>query len=160
MTIDLLGLTIGIDGLSLELEYAFKEPGPRLEVRLVQPPDKLWAGGRLLHVFPIWLVDMLMPSSTEKILNDFFHTLAMSNRGRGAEVSVGSFPNSLRKEVLWVRTRGDVLSNGAIKLGFNLQRQLLAEDEELLQEAAVLRKELWTAFDQDFKRIRSQGWCQ
>ena len=160
LTIDLLGLHITAENLAIDLKYRYKGSRPFVSARLDRLPETIGAGGRALHVIPVWLVDALIPSTVEKIVEAFFRTLSMSDEGKGARLALGSFTNHSGKETLWIRAAADVLANGTIKLGFNLQSRLLARQEGLLEEAAAFRNRFWTAFDLDFKLARSQGTCR
>ena len=58
--------------------------GPHLKARLAQTPQKIEVGGSVYGVIPVWMVDLLIPSNVQEIMNSFFQTLAMGNDGNGS----------------------------------------------------------------------------
>ena len=53
-------------------------------------------------------------------------------------------------------SNAEVLANGTIKLGFNLQRKFFALPPELLVEIRAFKNRLWNALYHDFQRIKTQ----
>ena len=54
-----------------------------------------------------------------------------------------------------LKSDAEVMSNGTIKLAFNLQRKLFREKEKLLDDLSLFSQEIWGAFYIDFNRIKS-----
>jgi hypothetical protein len=53
-------------------------------------------------------------------------------------------------------TDAEVLANGTLKLGFNLQRKFFSMPPELLVEIQAFKKQLWNALYHDFQRIKAK----
>jgi hypothetical protein len=153
--LNFFGLHFLMDELNITLRYSNKKQGPHLVAQINQPPKEVKAYGRAFGFFPIWLIDLLIPSNVEDIRRNFYETLAMSNEGKGARIEAGSFSNHPSGHTFWFTTDTDVLANGTIKMAFNLQRKMLAKKEKLSQEIKSFRNQLWSAFYQDFNLSKS-----
>ena len=149
-------MQLKIDSLPVILNYRHDVGGPHFKARLVQPPQSIEAGGSVYGVIPVWMVDLLIPSNVHEIMNGFFQTLAMGNDGNGSVVRIYSFPEQTSKQSFWLNTDAEVLANGTLKLGFNLQRKFFAVPPELLAETRAFKKQLWDAFYHDFKGIKAK----
>jgi hypothetical protein len=150
--LNLFGLHFDIEEFRVLLGYASKQSAPHLFAQINQPPKAVKAYGRAFGFVPIWLIDLLIPSSLERIIHDFLETLALSNAGKGAQMEAGSMSMGPCKESLWITTAADVSAKGTIKLLFNLQKRLFAEKRALSQEIRSFRNQMWYAFYQDFKK--------
>jgi hypothetical protein len=100
--------------------------------------------------------NLLIPSNVQKIMNSFFQTLAMGNDGNGSMIRIFSFPEQASKQSFLLNTDAEVLANGTLKLGFNLQRKFFALPPEFLVEIRTFKKQLWNALYHDFQRIKTQ----
>ena len=154
--LNIVGMQLKIDSLPVILNYRHDVGGPHFKARLVQPPQSIEAGGSVYGVIPVWMVDLLIPSNVHEIMNGFFQTLAMGNDGNGSVVRIYSFPEQTSKQSFWLNTDAEVLANGTLKLGFNLQRKFFAVPPELLAETRAFKKQLWDAFYHDFKGIKAK----
>jgi len=154
--LNIVGVQLKIDALPVVLDYRYSDGGPHLKARLVQAPQKIEAGGSVYGVIPIWMVDLLIPSNVQEIMNNFFQTLAMGNDGNGSVIRIYSFPEQASKQSFLLNTNAEVLANGTIKLGFNLQRKFFAMPPELLVEIRAIKKQLWHALYRDYQRIKIQ----
>ena len=54
----------------------------------------------------------------------------------------------------WLRTDTEVLANGTMKFGFNMQQRMAGSRRGLNEEIRAFRQKLWEAFYQDYLRIR------
>ena len=153
--LDIVGLQLKIDTLPVLLDYRHSGGGLDLKARLNQVPQKIEAGGSVYGVIPVWMVDLMIPATVQDIMNGFFQTLAMGNDGNGSVVKIYSFPEQASKQSFLLNTEAEVLANGTIKLGFNLQRKFFAMPPELLVEIRAFKKQLWNALYQDFQRIKT-----
>jgi hypothetical protein len=152
----MVGLHFDIEGLQIAFEYANGEDGLRLKASLKQSPRAVVISGRVLGVFPVWLVDLLIPSNVEEITVNFLETLIKSNGGQGAEIEFGSPPPQLRNNSLWLRADAEIVSNGTLKLGSHFQRAIAVDLHKLLSQASAFRKRLWHAFYQDYRWMMTQ----
>ena len=78
LQLNIVGMQLKIDTLQAVLEYRHNQGGPRIEARLFQTPKKIKASGSVYGIFPVWMVDIMIPSNVETIMNSFF-----SNSGNG-----------------------------------------------------------------------------
>jgi hypothetical protein len=154
--LNIVGMQLKIDSLPVILDYRHSVGGPNFKARLVQPPQKIEAGGSVYGVIPVWMVDMLIPSNVHEIMNGFFQTLAMGNNGNGSVVRIYSFPEQASKQSFLLNTDAEVLANGTLKLGFNLQRKFFAMPPESLVEIRAFKRQLWNALYHDFQRIKTK----
>lgn len=154
--LNILGMQLKIDTLPVILDYRHRVSGPYLKARLVQPPQKIEASGSVYGVIPVWMVDLLIPSNVQEIMNSFFQTLAMGNDGNGSVVRIYSFPEQASKQSFLLSTDAEVLATGTLKLGFNLQRKFFEMSSELLVEIREFKKLLWNALYHDFQRIKAK----
>ena len=154
--LNIVGMQLKIDTLPVVLDYRHSDAGPHLKARLIQAPQKIEAGGSVYGIIPVWMVDLLIPSNVQEIMNSFFQTLAMGNGGTGSMIMIYSFPERASKQSFLLHTDAEVLANGTLKLGFNLQRKFFAMPPELLVEIRAFKKQLWNALYHDFQRIKTQ----
>jgi hypothetical protein len=154
--LNIVGMQLKIDTLPVVLDYRHSDAGPHLEARLVQAPQKIEASGSVYGVIPVWMVDLLIPSNVQEIMNRFFQTLAMGNGGIGSMIRIYSFPEQASKQSFLFHTDAEVLANGTLKLGFNLQRKFFSMPPELLVEIQAFKKQLWNALYHDFQRIKAK----
>jgi hypothetical protein len=89
-------------------------------------------------------------------MNSFFQTLAKGNDGNGSMIRIDSFSEQALKQSLLLNTDAEVLANGTLKLGFNLQRKFFSMPPELLVEIQAFKKQLWNALYHDFQRIKAK----
>ena len=135
----------------MAVEYANGQDGLRLKASMRQSPRAVAISGRVLGVFPVWLVDLLIPSNVEEITVNFLETLVKSNGGQGAELELGSPPPQPRNNSLWLRADAEIASNGTLKLGSHFQRAMAVDLQKLLSQASAFRKRLWHAFYLDYR---------
>ena len=112
-----------------------------------------------MGIFPIWLIDFLIPSNIEDMTQEFFQTLALGNNGKGVSILFGSIPEESLKNNLWLLTEAEVMSNGTMKFALNLQRKMVREEDKLLEEIRVFEQQLWNAFYLDFSRNSVSKLC-
>ena len=124
--LNIVGMQLKIDALPVVLDYRHNDGGPYLKASLVQAPQKIEAGGSLYGVIPVWMVDLMIPSNVQEVMDSFFQTLAMGNDGNGSMIRIDSIPEQASKQSFLLNTDAEVLANGTIKLGFNLQRKFFA----------------------------------
>ena len=108
---------------------------------------------------PIWLIDFFIPSNIEDMTRQFFQTLATGNNGDGVAMYFGSIPAKSSKKALRFLTDAEVLSNGTMKFAHNLQRKMVREENELVEDIKLFEQQLWKAFYLDFLREKSLGFC-
>ena len=154
--LNIVGMQLKIDSLPVILDYRHSVGGPYFKARLVQPPQSIEAGGSVYGVIPVWMVDLMIPSNVHEIMNGFFQTLAVGNNGNGSMVRIYSFPEQAPKQSFLLNTNAEVLANGTLKLGFNLQRKFFAVPPELWVETRAFKKQLWDALYHDFQRIKTK----
>jgi hypothetical protein len=153
--LNIVGMQLKIDTLPVILDYRHRVGGPDLKTRLVQVPQKIETNGSVYGVIPVWMVDLLIPSTVQEIMKSFFQTLAMGNDGNGSMIRIYSFPDQASKQSFLLHTDAEVLANGTLKLGFNLQRKFFALPPEFLVEIRAFKKQLWNALYHDFQRIKT-----
>jgi hypothetical protein len=154
--LNIVGMQLKIDSLPVILDYRYNVGGPHLKARLIKPPQKIEAGGSVYGMIPIWMVNLMIPSNVHEIMNGFFQTLTMGNNGNGSVVRIYSFPEQASKQSFALNTDAEVLANGTLKLGFNLQRKFFAMPPELRVETRAFKKQLWDALYHDFQRIKTK----
>ena len=154
--LNIVGMQLKIDALPVVLDYRHNDGGPYLKASLVQAPQKIEAGGSVYGVIPVWMVDLMIPSNVQEVMDSFFQTLAMGNDGNGSMIRIDSVPEQASKQSFLLNTDAEVLANGTIKLGFNLQRKFFAVPPGLFVEIREFKKQLWNALYHDFQRIKTQ----
>ena len=158
--LNIVGMQLKIDRLPVVLDYRNSDGEPHLKARLAQTPQKIEAGGSVYGVIPVWLVNLMIPSNVQEIMNRFFQTLAVGNDGDGSMVKIYSFPQPASKQSFLLETDAAVLANGTIKLGFNLQRKFFAVPPKLPAEIRAFKNRLWNALYADYRRfIQMSGVC-
>jgi hypothetical protein len=158
--LDMVGLNLDVVSLTVPFEYFPENRGLNLKACLVQPPDSIHAGGRAFGFLPLWMIDMFIPSNVQKITSDFFQALAMANDGRGSILEFEGIAGAVGKNHLLTSGDAEVLSNGTIKLGFNLQRRFAREQKKLIAEFNQFNEQLWNAFYRDYQRIKPIRGCR
>ena len=153
--LNFFGLRFDIEELVIPFSYAEKNQSPHLIAQLKQPPKQVRAYGRAFGLFPLWLIDLLIPSNVENIIERFCQTMAASNGGAGARIEAESFSTQPLNHTFLITTDADVLANGTIKLVFELQQKLIVKGKNLLPELKRFGNLLWSAFYQDFDRVKS-----
>jgi len=157
--LNIFGLKLNIEGLKLNLGYFYDEYGTNVKLDLRQPPAEISTKGLMMGIFPIWLIDFLIPSNIEDMTQEFFQTLAFGNNGKGVSILFGSIPEESLKNNLWLLTEAEVMSNGTMKFALNLQRKMVREEDKLLEEIRVFEQQLWNAFYLDFLRNSVSQLC-
>ena len=158
--LNIVGLHLEVASLHVPVIYSLNNRIGCIKACLVQPPEKISAGGRAFGLFPLWLIDILIPSNVEQITRDFFELLATGNNGQGAKLTFAGLPHSPARNSLRIRADGDVLANGTIKLGFSLQRRFAREQQKLLDEIQMFKSEILQAFYMDYQRIKEERGCR
>ena len=158
--LNIVGMQIKIDALPVLLAYRQSDGGPHLKAHLAQVPQKINASGSVYGVIPVWLVDLLIPSNVQDIMDVFFQTLTTGDDGNGSLLRIYSISQQASKQSVFLETDAAVLANGTIKMGFNLQRKFFAVPPQLLVEIRTFKNQLWNAFYHDYRRfIRTSGFC-
>jgi hypothetical protein len=158
--IDMVGLKLDVVSLTVPLDYFPDNRGLNLKVCLVQPPDVVHAGGRAFGFLPLWLIDMLIPSNVQEITGDFFQALAIANDGRGSMLEFEGTSGTEGKNHFLTKAEAEVLSNGTIKMGFNMQRRFAREQQKLIAEFNLFDEQLRKAFYRDYQRIKPSRGCR
>jgi len=154
--LNIVGMQLKIDALPVVLDYRHNDGGPYLKASLVQAPQKIEAGGSVYGVIPVWMVDLMIPSNVQEVMDSFFQTLAMGNDGNGSMIRIDSIPEQASKQSFLLNTDAEVLANGTLKMGFNLQRKFFAMPPELRVEIRAFKKQLWSALYDDFQKIKAK----
>ena len=152
--LNIAGLKLNIKALKVNLDYYYDANTANVTAELRQTPQEITADGLILGFLPIWLIDFFIPSNIEDMTQEFFQTLASGNDGNGFSIMYGSIPKESSSGNLWLLTDGEVMSNGTIKFGFNLQRQMVRNKDKLLEDIRGFAQQLWKAFYLDFLRIK------
>jgi hypothetical protein len=158
--LNIVGLHLDVASLEVPIAYSFSDRVVDLKACLLQPPDAVAAEGRAFGFLPLWLIDILIPSNVEKITSDFFQVLAMGNDGQGGRIEFMGLPQAPSRNSLVITADGETLANGTIKLGFNLQRRLAKDQQELIAEIRAFKSELLRAFYLDYQKIKKKRGCQ
>jgi hypothetical protein len=158
--LNIAGLKLNIEDLKVNLDYYYDDNAANVTAQLRQTPQEITAQGLILGFLPIWLVDFFIPSNIEDMTQAFFQTLASGNDGDGFFIMYGSIAQESLAGNLWLLTDGEVMSNGTIKFGFNLQRQMVRNKDKLLEDIRVFAQQLWKAFYLDFLRIKLLKYCR
>ena len=154
--LNIVGMHLEIGTLPVVLKYRHSDGGPLLNARMAQIPQKLEASGSVYGIIPVWALNLMIPSNVQDIMFNFFQTLVGSNDGNGFVLMIHSYPDHSSKQFFMLNTNAEVLANGTLKLGFNLQRNFFAMPPELLIEIQAFRNRLWNAFYSDFQSIKAQ----
>ena len=158
--LNVVGLRLNIDSLPIAVDYTNLDRELEIMVCLWQPPESIKTGGWAFGFIPLWLVNALIPSNVEEITTNFFRTLALGNDGEGTHIDLASHGVREMQNHIQLEAGTEVLSNGTIKLAFNMQRKVLARQEALLTEMEAFNKQFTTAFYQDYQRVKSIRGCQ
>ena len=153
--IELAGLKINVEELKTDLIYYYDAKITNLTFEFKEAPKSVSVKGLALGFFPIWLVDLFIPSNVADMTQEFFNTLISGNNGYGSYLKIGSIPNSKSTYHFQIKSDAEVMSNGTLQLAFNLQRNLFREKEKLIEELRRFTQQIWKAFYLDFKRIKS-----
>jgi hypothetical protein len=151
-----LGLRLNIEKLQMNIAYVDNKDGLRLRADLNKLPGTVAIKGRMLGVFPLWLVDLLIPCSVEEIAMNFLKTLVKGNQGRGAVVELGSPSPASVNNSLWLRSEAEIGSYGALALGSRFYRALGFDDVKLGSQLGAFRKHMWHALYQDYRGMLAQ----
>ena len=157
--LNIVGLHLDIESLQIILDYRYRNQALEIKACLWQPPENIEAGGWAFGFIPLWLVDVLIPSNVEDITKKFFQTLATGNDGEGTSLVLESFVNKEEKNNILFQADSEVLGNGMVKLGFNLQRKLVTRQKALLTEFGAFKKRLLNAFYQDYLSRKMKRGC-
>ena len=158
--LNIVGLHLDVLSLEVPIDYRLNGHGVDLKACLLQPPGTVQANGRAFGFLPLWLIDILIPSNVAKITSDFFQVLAMGNDGQGGKIELAGLQRAPLKNSLLISADAEALSNGTIKLGFNLQRRFARDQQELIAEIYAFKTELWNAFYRDYQKVKKQRGCQ
>ena len=158
--LDIAGLKLNIEALRVNLDYYHDDNTANVTAELRQIPQEITAEGLVLGFLPVWLIDFFIPSNIEDMTQEFFQTLASGNDGDGFSIMFGSVPKESLTSNLWLLTDAEVMSNGTIKFGFNLQRHMVRDKDKLLEDIRVFSQQLWKAFYLDFLRIKLLKYCR
>ena len=158
--LDIAGLKLNIEALRVNLDYYYDDNSANVTAELRQIPQEITAEGLVLGFLPVWLIDFFIPSNIEDMTQEFFQTLASGNDGDGFSIMFGSVPKESLTSNLWLLTDAEVMSNGTIKFGFNLQRHMIGDTDKLLEDIRVFSQQLWKAFYLDFLRIKLLKYCR
>jgi hypothetical protein len=158
--IDMVGLKLDVVSLAVPIDYFMDDRGLKLKVCLVQPPDVVQAGGLAFGLLPLWLIDMLIPSNVQEITGDFFQALAAASDGRGSILEFEGIARTAGENHLLTHAEGEVLSNGMIKMGFNMQRRFARKEKKLIAEFNQFEEQLRNAFYRDYQRIKQSRGCR
>ena len=154
INLNIAGLQIDINAIRRSLVYSYENHALQLTRRFQQEPESVEVSGRIIGLIPIWLVNLLIPSNIEDMIREFFAIMADSNDGEGSSVEFGSYPEEDLRQNFWLRTDTEVLANGTMKFGFNLQQRMTGRRRDLNAEIRAFRQKLWEAFYQDYLRIQ------
>ena len=157
--LNIAGMKLNIEDLKVNLNYFFDDYGANVKAEVRQPPKEITAEGLVMGFLPIWLIDFFIPSNIEDMTRQFFQTLATGNNGDGVAMYFGSIPAKSSKKALRFLTDAEVLSNGTMKFAHNLQRKMVREENELVEDIKLFEQQLWKAFYRDFLREKSLGFC-
>lgn len=157
--LNLVGLHLDVLSIQFSVDYRLNGSGVLLKTCLLQPPDIVEADGRAFGFLPLWLIDVLIPSNVEKITRDFFQALATGNGGQGSRLEFAGLHRAPLKNSLLISADAEALSNGTIKLGFNLQRRFAREQQKLIAEIQAFNEQLWNAFYQDYQKVKHERGC-
>ena len=155
LKVELAGLKINIEALKADLIYYYGDNTINLTFKLRDVPKNITVDGLALGILPIWLVDLFIPSNVSDMTQEFFSTLTSGNDGHGSYLRLGSKSYSTSTYDLRLKSDAEVMSNGTIKLAFNLQRKMFREKEKLLEDLSLFSQAIWGAFHLDFNRIKS-----
>ena len=160
INLNMVGLHLDVLSLQVPIDYHLNGRGVHLNACLLHPPDTIQAGGRAFGFLPLWLIDMLIPSNVEKITRDFFQALAMGNDGQGGRLEFAGLQRAPLKNSLLISADAEALSNGTIKLGFNLQRRFAKEQQKLITELKTFNEQILNAFYRDYQKVKKERGCQ
>jgi hypothetical protein len=158
--LNIAGLKLNIEALKVNLDYYYDDNTANVTAMLRQTPQEITADGLILGFLPIWLIDFFIPSNIEDMTQAFFQTLASGNDGDGFFIMYGNIAQESLTGNLWLLTDGEVMSNGTIKFGFNLQRQMVRNKDKLSEDIRGFAQQLWKAFYLDFLRIKLLKYCR
>jgi len=158
--LNIAGLKLNIEALKVNLDYYYDDKTANVTAELRQIPQEITAQGLILGFLPIGLIDFFIPSNIEDMTQEFFQTLASGNDGDGFSIMYGSIPQESLTGNLWLLTDAEVMSNGIIKFGINLQRKMVRDEDKLLEDIRVFAQHLWKAFYLDYLRIKLLNFCQ
>lgn len=158
--LNVVGLRLNIESLTIAVDYMNRDRELEIKACLWQPPETIKTRGWAFGFIPLWLVNALIPSNVEEITTNFFRALALGNDGEGTHIDLASHGVREGKNHIHLQAGTEVLSNGTIKLAFNMQRKVLARQEALLKEIKAFNKQLTAAFYQDYLRVKIIRGCQ
>jgi len=158
--LNIVGLRLDIEALKVDLDYYYDANTAGITAGLGQTSEKISAEGLVLGFLPIWLIDLFIPSNIEDMTREFIQTLVAGNDGKGLSIMFGNLEKESPRGNLWLLTEAEVMSNGTLRLAFNLQRKIFSDDEKLSEDIRIFSQRLWKAFYLDFLRIKLLKSCQ
>ncbi len=153
-----IGIRGGLDAESYRLGIVDPEVENWVKTASTELP-KPWRPQEQFGDFGLKAFVRPVKKDIEDMTRQFFQTLAFGNNGDGVFMHFGSIPATLSNYTLSFGTDAEVLSNGTIRFAHNLQRQMIREEKELVDEIKRFEQQLWEAFYLDFSRIKSLGYC-
>ncbi len=148
------GLTVRLERMELPIRWVRTPDKIVGEYRLSKLPRKIEVTGRLWGVFPVWLVDMLIPSNLEKIMTNFLSTLIKGGGGKGMLLSFSYEKDSKQRNLYRVRFEGELADNGFVQLQTRLLRSRLAPRRKARGEIGNLLSNIVRLLRRDLETYR------
>jgi hypothetical protein len=148
LTLHMAGMQFAIKDIRWKAQYETRMGFAGFQAVFDRPP-RVEVTGRLWHILPVWMINVLIPSNLEDLAGRFFHTFSESNHGRGAQLSVGYAPGALQNRLV-VRVAGDLEDSGFISFGLRLFGSRFLPEPGLYREWRGLVGRTIDAFGRDF----------
>lgn len=156
LMVNMAGLKIDVKALKVSLTYYKDHRTASIKCEIRQTPKEISAEGLVMGILPVWLIDLFIPSTIEDMTQAFFRTLITGNEGKGSYLMLGGIPEESLTGSSWLISDAEIMSNGIIRLAFNIQRKMFSDKDQFLEETNELSRRLWNAFFldyQDFKMV-------
>lgn len=157
--LNMVGLKMNIEALKVDLVYYHDVNSTYVAANVRQTPEKITTEGLILGFIPVSLIDFFIPSNIEDMTQAFFRSLASGTDNDGLSIKYGNIPKESSIDYLWLVTDAEVMSNGIIKIAFDMQRKIIRDEDELLEDIRAFSQLLWNAFYLDYLRIKSLNFC-
>jgi hypothetical protein len=150
---ELFGLQLKVSNIVVRTSVARSDSAITLDSIYDRTPD-IEIGGAALGVVPIALVDAVIPSNVETIVEAFLGALARTDDGKGANVEV-TLPGD-RSLPMRFSSRAELLNNGFVSFWLQIASAEIFTNEEVLEEMQKLQERCLAAFSADFARFQDQ----
>lgn len=154
--LQLLGIVLKMQGVRLDLRYAYAANEARLVTSITQPPSKIEVEGAALGFVPTGLIDAFIPGDIHGLARDFFQVATTGNGGRGIQVALALATRSDGDAVLSAAGEMEALDNRLVAMGVGMVNERMLPSDAVIADGKRLLTDMHTGFVQDLARFEAQ----